>query len=81
MCHWDGTAETEAKIKEDTKATIRCIPLNQNTEEGNCMVTGEASGQSSDRQGLLDRPRKDHSILFFLPFNQKEGYLYLINYT
>ncbi len=43
MCHWDGTAETEAKIKEDTKATIRCIPLNQNTEEGNCMVTGEAS--------------------------------------
>ena len=41
--HWDGTAETEEKIKEETKATIRCIPLNQEQEEGKCMVTGRPS--------------------------------------
>ncbi len=41
--HWDGTAETEAKIKEETKATIRCIPLNTSNEEGFCMVTGKPS--------------------------------------
>jgi prolyl-tRNA synthetase len=42
--HWDGTAETEEKIKEDTKATIRCIPL-EDGEEGECMVTGKPSKQ------------------------------------
>ncbi|MEP7322723.1 MAG: proline--tRNA ligase [Saprospiraceae bacterium] len=42
-CHWDGTAETEARIKEETKATIRCIPLDQPLEEGKCMVTGARS--------------------------------------
>ncbi|MEO5581710.1 MAG: proline--tRNA ligase [Saprospiraceae bacterium] len=42
-CHWDGTAETEARIKEETKATIRCIPLDQPLEEGTCMVTGARS--------------------------------------
>lgn len=42
-CHWDGTPETEARIKEETKATIRCIPLDQVKEEGKCMVTGEKS--------------------------------------
>lgn len=41
--HWDGTSETEAKIKEETKATIRCIPLNNPQEEGVCMVTGKPS--------------------------------------
>jgi prolyl-tRNA synthetase len=35
--HWDGTAETEAEIKEKTKATIRCIPLNNAPEEGKCI--------------------------------------------
>lgn len=40
--HWDGTDETEAKIKEETKATIRCIPL-EDSEEGECMVTGKTS--------------------------------------
>ena len=45
MCHWDGTPETEEKIKEDTKATIRCIPLNGDTTPGVCMVTGKASAQ------------------------------------
>ncbi len=41
--HWDGTAETEEKIKELTKATIRCIPLNNAQEEGSCILTGKPS--------------------------------------
>ncbi len=45
LCHWDGSAETEAKIKEETKATIRCIPLDSNTENGKCMVTGKPSNK------------------------------------
>lgn len=43
--HWDGTAETEEKIKELTKATIRCIPLNNELEEGKCVLTGKPSSQ------------------------------------
>jgi len=43
--HWDGTAETEERVKEETKATIRCIPLNVEKEEGVCMVTGKPSTQ------------------------------------
>ena len=43
--HWDGTNETEQKIKELTKATIRCIPLDNDKEEGKCMVTGASSKQ------------------------------------
>jgi prolyl-tRNA synthetase len=43
--HWDGTAETEQKIKEETKATIRCIPLNNENEEGKCILTGKPSTQ------------------------------------
>ena len=41
--HWDGTAETEAHIKEKTKATIRLIPLNPEMEEGKCILTGRPS--------------------------------------
>jgi prolyl-tRNA synthetase len=41
--HWDGTAETEEKIKELTKATIRCIPLDSPPEPGNCILTGNPS--------------------------------------
>lgn len=41
--HWDGTPETEEKIKELTKATIRCIPLDQEKEEGSCILTGQKS--------------------------------------
>jgi prolyl-tRNA synthetase len=41
--HWDGTTETELKIKEMTKATIRCIPLERNKEEGKCILTGKHS--------------------------------------
>lgn len=41
--HWDGTAETEVRIKEETKATIRCIPLNQTSEEGICIYSGKPS--------------------------------------
>ena len=43
--HWDGTAETEEKIKEQTKATIRCIPMNNKMENGKCILTGAASTQ------------------------------------
>ncbi len=43
--HWDGTGETEEKIKELSKATIRCIPLNNAQEEGVCILTGRPSAQ------------------------------------
>ena len=43
--HWDGTSETEEKIKELSKATIRCIPLNNKQEEGKCVLTGNPSSQ------------------------------------
>ena len=42
-CHWDGTPETEEKIKELTKATIRCIPLDAPKEEGKCIYSGKPS--------------------------------------
>ncbi len=45
FAHWDGTAETEEKIKELTKATVRCIPLNNPKEEGKCILTGKPSGE------------------------------------
>lgn len=45
LCHWDGTPETEERIKEETKATIRCIPLDGVEEEGFDMVTGKPSKQ------------------------------------
>jgi len=41
--HWDGTSETEEKIKDLSKATIRCIPLDQNEENGQCVLTGNPS--------------------------------------
>ncbi len=43
--HWDGTPETEKRIKDETKATIRCIPLNNKLENGVCMLTGNPSTQ------------------------------------
>lgn len=43
LAHWDGTSETEEKIKQETKATIRCIPLDIEMEEGVCMITGKPS--------------------------------------
>jgi prolyl-tRNA synthetase len=43
--HWDGTPETEEKIKDLTKATVRCIPLDNVKEEGKCILTGNASTQ------------------------------------
>lgn len=43
--HWDGTAESEKRIKEETKATIRCIPLDVEAEEGSCILTGKPSKQ------------------------------------
>lgn len=44
-CHWDGTVETEKRVKEETKATIRCIPLDAKPEEGSCIFTGKPSAQ------------------------------------
>ncbi|MDR1006832.1 MAG: proline--tRNA ligase [Bacteroidales bacterium] len=43
LCHWDGTAETEEQIKKETKATIRCIPLDADKEEGKCVFSGRPS--------------------------------------
>lgn len=45
LAHWDGTIETEEKIKEETKATIRCIPIEGDKTPGKCMVTGKPSAQ------------------------------------
>ena len=45
MAHWDGTPETEEKIKQETKATIRCIPLNNEQEAGVCIYSGKPSTQ------------------------------------
>ena len=45
LAHWDGTSETEEKIKEETKATIRCIPLNNELETGVCIYSGKPSTQ------------------------------------
>ncbi|MGB4293573.1 MAG: proline--tRNA ligase [Bacteroidales bacterium] len=49
MAHWDGTPETEARIKEETKATIRCIPIDSKEEKGKCIY----SGKPSDRRVLF----------------------------
>jgi prolyl-tRNA synthetase len=43
LAHWDGASETELKIKEETKATVRCIPLNNKQEEGKCVYSGRPS--------------------------------------
>lgn len=45
LAHWDGTAETEEKIKDETKATIRCIPLDAPEEAGKCIFTGAPSNK------------------------------------
>lgn len=45
LAHWDGTPETEERIKNETKATIRCIPLEGDTTPGKCMVTGQPSAR------------------------------------
>jgi len=44
-CHWDGTVETEKRVKEETKATTRCIPLDNKEEDGICIFTGKPSKQ------------------------------------
>ena len=43
--HWDGTAETEEKLSNETKATIRCIPINSASSEGKCIISGKPSSQ------------------------------------
>lgn len=54
LAHWDGTPETEARIKEETKATIRCIPLEGDTTPGVCMVTGRPSAVVYSLPELID---------------------------
>ncbi|NQU82881.1 MAG: proline--tRNA ligase, partial [Parcubacteria group bacterium] len=49
LAHWDGTAETEEKIKQETKATIRCIPFDSKEEQGKCVY----SGKQSDKRVLF----------------------------
>jgi prolyl-tRNA synthetase len=51
MAHWDGTSATETAIKEATKATIRCIPLDAHVEKGTCIF----SGKPSERRVLFAR--------------------------
>ena len=43
--HWDGTTETEEQIKKETKATIRCIPIDNNNEVGVCLFSGKRSSR------------------------------------
>ena len=43
--HWDGSKETEERVKDETKATIRCIPIDAKEEKGICMVTGKPSNK------------------------------------
>ena len=45
LAHWDGTAETEERIKDETKATIRCLPFDGDMTPGVCMVTGKPSAR------------------------------------
>ncbi len=45
LAHWDGTSETEEKIKNETKATIRCIPVDAPEEDGKCILTGKPSNK------------------------------------
>jgi len=45
LAHWDGTKESEASIKEETKATIRCIPLDSPEENGKCIYSGKPSNK------------------------------------
>lgn len=45
LAHWDGTEETEQRIKEETKATIRCLPIEELTEEGKCIYSGKPSSR------------------------------------
>jgi prolyl-tRNA synthetase len=45
LAHWDGTAETETRIKDETKATVRCIPLDAMEEEGKCIYSGKPSNK------------------------------------
>ena len=43
--HWDGTNETETRLQDETKSTIRCIPLDEEAEPGSCLITGQPSAQ------------------------------------
>ena len=61
MCHWDGTSETEEKIKDETKATIRCIPIDAEEEDGFCIY----SGKPSKRRVIFARAYSFKHIYYF----------------
>ena len=61
--HWDGTSETEARIKEETKATIRCIPLDNPAEEGKCIYSGKPSKQRVLFAWLIKNYRTSSSLI------------------
>ena len=45
LCHWNGSAQVEEQVKNDLNVTIRCIPLDEEPEEGKCVISGEPSKQ------------------------------------
>jgi len=56
LAHWDGTPETEKRIKDETRATIRCIPFEGSEEPGRCILTGRPSKRARGvRSGVLRR--------------------------
>ena len=62
--HWDGTTETEMKIKQETKATIRCIPIDNEKEKGKCIYSGKPSSQRVLLQNRIRAERFVNLILF-----------------
>ena len=58
--YWDGTAETENKIKEKTKATIRCIPIEKSKVMGKCIITGKQSKDKSHICKILLNEERDN---------------------
>ena len=73
--HWDGSAETEEKIKEETKATIRCIPMDAEEKEGVCVY----SGKPSSRRVLLLKLINQHSIFLGI-LNHLKAYVRLVSH-
>lgn len=54
LAHWDGTPETEEQIKAETKATIRCIPVDAPEEDGVCIISGKPRNVGCFLHGRID---------------------------
>ena len=70
-CHWDGTTETENKIKEETKATIRCIPFDQEEEDGKCIYQENLQRAGFFLQKLTDVKTSTKTPV---PWKTRRGY-------